>query len=241
MEQIVLEHDGVQVPTNVYVPTGVTGPRPAVVLAAEAYGLNKFTDKTASDLQAAGYIVVVPDYYRGKGLSKPDDYSDFSEVMGFIGALDFGGATKDILAGIDHARSMPEVDPEKVVVWGYCTGGTMAMISAGLDRHLAGAVWFFPSQPTFPELDAAHPVQAIDMIAFVAAPVLFIYGDQDGGLVDLRPEIERRFVQWGVPHQINVYEGAGHAFSAPDPPLRNDAADKASWADALTWMKQTVG
>ena len=65
-------------------------------------------------------------------MSKPDDYSDFTEVMGFIGELDFAGATKDILAGIDHARSLPEVDPERVVVWGYCTGGTLAMLGAAL-------------------------------------------------------------------------------------------------------------
>jgi carboxymethylenebutenolidase len=240
-DEIVLEHDGAQVPTLVYKPQGVSGPGPAVVLSAEAYGINEFTRHVASELAAAGYAVVVPDYYRGKALTKPDDYSDFTEVMTFIGELDFGGATKDILAGIDHARSMPEVDPEKIVVWGYCTGGTLAMLAAALDRHLAGAVWFFPSQPTFPELDARHPVQAIDMIWAIACPVLLLYGDQDTGLVDLGPEFRGRFEQWGVDHQINIYPGAGHAFSAPVPPLRNHDADVASWADALAFMRKTVG
>jgi carboxymethylenebutenolidase len=47
--------------------------------------------------------------------------------------------------------------------------------------------------------------------------------------------------RWGVPHQINVYAGAGHAFSAPVPPLRNDAADVAAWADATTFLAANLG
>jgi carboxymethylenebutenolidase len=97
--QTVLAHHGVEVPTLVYTPdTG--GPHPAVVLAAEAYGVNAFTRHVASRLAGQGYFVVVPDYYRGNGLTKPDDYSDFTEVMQFIGELDFTGATNDVLSAI---------------------------------------------------------------------------------------------------------------------------------------------
>ena len=93
---------------------------------------------------------------------------------------------------------------------------------------------FFPSQPTFPELTAKRPVQPIDLLWNVACPVLLIYGDQDF-LFDLVPEIRRRFERWHVDHEIRIYEGAGHAFSAPVPPLSHDAADKASWTDALAF------
>ncbi len=227
---------GAAVPTLVYEPTGQEGPRPAVVVSAEAYGINEFTDKVASELCALGYVVVVPDYYRGHGLTHPDDYSDFTEVMGFITALDFTEATHDIMAGVEHARSMPSVDPDRVAVWGYCTGSTLAMLTTALDRRLAAAVWFFPSQPTFPELDDKRPVHPMDLIWNIACPVQLIYGDQDAGLVGLGPGFRRRFERYGIEHRIDVYEGAGHAFSAPDPPLRHDGADKASWADATTWL-----
>jgi carboxymethylenebutenolidase len=223
------------VPTLVYEPSG-HGVRPAIVLSPEAYGINEFTRKVGSDLADEGYVVVVPDYYRGVGLTHPDDYSDFTEVMGFINELDFTEATHDVLAGIEHARSMPNVDPERVAVWGYCTGGTMAMLAAALDRRLAAAVWFFPSQPTFPELGDKRPVHPIDTIWNIACPVQLIYGDQDAGLVALSPEIRRRFERYGIEHRIDVYEGAGHAFSAPDPPLRHAAADEASWADAISFV-----
>jgi carboxymethylenebutenolidase len=226
--------DGGTVPTLVYGPPDESGSHPAVVLGAEAFGINEFTRQVASDLASEGYAVVVPDYYRGNGLQDPESYTDFTEVMEFIDNLDFAEATHDIMAAVGYARGLPGVDPRKVAVWGYCTGGTLAMLTASLDRSLAAAVLFFPSQPTFPELTAKRPVQPIDLLWNVACPVMLIYGDQDE-LFDLVPDIRRRFEQWHIDHDIRIYEGAGHAFSAPVPPLRHDAADKASWPDAVAF------
>lgn len=239
--ETVVEHGGARVPTLVYTPAG-SGPRPAVVLAPEAFGVNTFTRKVAADLADAGYVVVVPDYYRGNGLKDPESYTDFTEVMGAIDALDFAAGTHDVLAAIDHARTRPEVDADRVVVWGYCTGGTLAMLAAALDRRLAAAVLFFPSQPTFPELTAKRPVQPVDLLWNVACPVLVIYGDQDPiAPPEFLADLRRRLEQWGVEHQVNVYPGGGHAFSAPVPPLRHDASDAASWADALDFLARHVG
>jgi carboxymethylenebutenolidase len=212
----------------------------AVVLAAEAYGINDFTREVAAKLASLGYVVVVPDYYRGQGPTDRDNYQDFSEVMVAIDALDFGRATHDVMASVTYALELPGVDPDRVGVWGYCTGGTLALLTAALDPRLAAAVVFFPSQPTFPELTAKRPVQPVDLLWNIACPIQLLYGDQDF-LKDVMPEIERRLNQWGIEHEIKVYAGAGHAFSAPDPPLRHDAADRASWVDATAFASRHLG
>ncbi len=226
-----------EVPTLVYEPTG-DGLAPAVVLSPEAFGINEFTAGVAAKLADLGYVVVVPDYYHGEGLADPESYTDFTEVMEFIERLDFGQGTHDVMAAVEYARALPSVDPTRVCVWGYCTGGTLAMLAASLDRQLAAAVLFFPSQPTFPELTDKRPVQPIDLLWNVACPILLILGDQDAVLVDLVPELRRRFERWKIDHQINIYAGAGHAFSAPVPPLRNETADVASWADATAFLRK---
>jgi carboxymethylenebutenolidase len=236
---ITLEHRGGRVPVLVCEPDA-DGPWPAIVLGAEAYGINRCTRDVAARLADAGYVVLAPDYYRGEGLTRPDDYSDFTEVMGFIERLDFTQATLDLLAAIDHARSSPRVDPDRVLVWGYCTGGTLALLAACLDRHLAGAVLFFPSQPYFADLSPKHPVHPVDLLWAIGCPVLLLYGDADEVVAPLAADIERRLTQWNVAHEIRVYQGAGHAFSAPDPPLRNDAADRASWGDALAFAARVT-
>jgi carboxymethylenebutenolidase len=234
---VILRVDGEDVPTLVY-DDAAPGPRSAIVLSTEAFGINDFTRRVARELAAAGYVVVVPDYYHGKGLKNPESYTDFTEVMEFIEDLDFGQGAHDVMVAVDYARTIPSVDPAQVAVWGYCTGSTLALLTAALDRRLAAAVLFFPSQPRFPELTAKRPVHPIDMLWNVACPILLIVGDQDEMLMQLVPEFERRFGQWGINHQTRIYAGAGHAFSAPLPPLRHDAADKASWADALVFLAE---
>jgi carboxymethylenebutenolidase len=217
---------------------GVDGSGPAVVLSAEAYGINEFTRHVASKLADLGYAVVVPDYYHGRGLSDPEGYADFTEVLGFIERLDFAQGAHEIMAAADMARELPGVDPSRVAVWGYCTGGTLAMMAGSLDRQLAATVLFFPSQPTFPEFNEKRPLNPIDLLWNANCPIQLLIGDQDQMLVEMLPEFRRRFAAWGIEHEVRVYPGAGHAFSAPVPPLRHDEADRASWADAVAFLQR---
>jgi carboxymethylenebutenolidase len=144
----------------------------------------------------------------------------------------------DTYAGVDYARSLPEVDPSRVGVWGYCTGGTLAMLAAAVGRHLAAAVLFFPSQPTFPALTPLRPTHPVDLLWAIDCPVLLIYGGEDPIAAAVLDDVRDRFRLWEVDHWINIYPGAGHAFSAPVPPLHHDAADKASWTDAIDFARQ---
>src|ERR1700749_1949072 len=139
-------YDGQTIPAFVAEPEG-RGPFPAITIGAEAMGINSFNRGVATDLAKRGYIAIVADYYRGQGPSQPENYDDFTEVGQKIDALDFRQATYDVMAGGYWLRSHPKVHAGRIGVWGYCTGGTLAMMAAAFDRRLAAAVWFFPSQP----------------------------------------------------------------------------------------------
>jgi carboxymethylenebutenolidase len=86
-----------------------------------------------------------------------------------------------------------------------------------------------------------HPVHPADLLWAIECPVLLLYGDADAVMVPVAADIEHRLTQWHVAHEIHVYPGAGHAFSAPDPPLHHAAADVASWADALAFAARVSG
>ncbi len=213
------------------------GPHAAIVLGAEAMGINAFMKDVATKLAQAGYVTVMPDYFRGKGPSQPDNYNDFTEVMAAIEALDFRVATYDQLAAADWARGQKNVDPKKIAVWGYCTGGTLSMMAASLDRKLAAAVLFFPSQPVFEALNAKRPAHAMDMVWNINCPVMVIYGDKDTTMAPERlADLRSRFERWGVKNEIKIYPGAGHAFSAPAPHMYNAAAAAGSWTDAVNFV-----
>jgi carboxymethylenebutenolidase len=219
------------------VPAG-DGPHPGVVLGAEAYGVNDFIREVGHRLDGLGYAVAIPDYYGGEGPTRPESYDDFTEVMECIARLDFTKAARLVSDTVDELRSTPRVDPGRVAVWGYCTGGTLAWLAACMRGDVAAAVLFFPSQPVFAELGPLHPVHPMDLIWELTCPSLFIYGDQDATMPPERlADLRRRIEQWQVPAEIKLYPGAGHAFSVPWGPLRHDAADAASWPDAVAFLQ----
>ena len=55
IEEIVLRHREAVVPSLVFRPDGA-GPWPAIVLSAEAYGINEFTREVGGRLADAGYV-----------------------------------------------------------------------------------------------------------------------------------------------------------------------------------------
>ncbi len=215
------------------------GPHPGVVLAAEAFGVNDFMRGVANRLVAAGYAVLMPDYYRGEGPTKPDSYDDFTEVMEHIGRLDFTRAARDIADGVDQLRATPGIDPSRVATWGYCTGGTLAWLAACERGDIAASVLFFPSQPQFAAIGPTMPVHPMDLLWMLTCPTLFVYGDEDAVMPpELLADLRKRIDQWSVPAEIHIYPGAGHAFSAPWGPLRHEPSDVASWADAMAFLDQ---
>ena len=226
---------------EVLIPEGA-GPHPAVVLGAEAYGVNGFIRGVQEKLAGLGYAVALPDYYHGNGPAEPDNYDDFTEVKEHIGRLDFARGARHLAATVDAVRAMPGIDPRRVAVWGYCTGGTLAWLAACLRGDLAAAVLYFPSQPVFAELSPARPVHPVDLLWQLTCPALFLYGDQDrlmppGALADLRARIG----YWDVDARVNVYPGAGHSFTCPRGPMRNAEADRAAWTDATTFLADQMG
>jgi len=222
-----------------HVPPGA-GPHPGIVIGAEAFGINEFIHGVAEQLAAAGYAVLVPDYYQGTGPTNPEAYDDFTEVIDHIGRLDFTVATRVLVDGVDQLRRTPGVDPSRIAVWGYCTGGTLAWLAA-CQRDVAAAVLFFPSQPRFEALGPLTPVHALDLLWMLSCPTLFIYGDDDPVMPpELLADLRARIARWSVPAEVKLYPGGGHAFSAPWGVMRHEASAIASWDDAVAFLDASV-
>jgi carboxymethylenebutenolidase len=62
--------DGTTLPGVLTVPTGVTGPGPALVMIYEAFGMTDEMRRVARDLAADGYTVLIPDLF-ARGPIKP--------------------------------------------------------------------------------------------------------------------------------------------------------------------------
>ena len=232
--------DGATTPTVFSRPVG-DGPFPAIAIGAEGTGPNAYIRRVAATLSHLGFVVIVPDYYRGSGPPEPDNYDDFETLMSFIDALDFTRAVHDLLDAVDYVQQLPSVDATRVASWGYCTGGTIALFAACLSHDLAAAVVFFPSQPTFASHDAKRPVDVIDLVWNVTCPLMLLIGDQDVVLpADRLDDLRRRFEQWHVDATVNVYPGGGHAFNAHGSALYHRESDERSWDDAVDFARNRL-
>jgi carboxymethylenebutenolidase len=161
-------------------------------------------------------------------------------ITATIGRLDFRQGSEDMLAAVDHLKGPEGI--EGVAVWGYCTGGTLAMLAACQGRQVDAAVLYYPSQPTFHELSATQPQHPVDLIWQLRNPVLLIVGDED--LVwppELLRTVVERFEQWGIPLELRVYEGAGHTFAGHFEDWHRPAAAAESWVEALDFLDRTLG
>ena len=80
------------------------------------------------------------------------DHRGFGESGGEPDRFDPRRQLEDWRAAISHARSLPEVDPDRVATFGSSMGGGNALAAAAADRHVAAAV----SQVPFLDLSQAY-------------------------------------------------------------------------------------
>jgi carboxymethylenebutenolidase len=230
---------GVSLPVELFVPGAGNGG--AIVMGAEANGPNSFIRRVSARLAGLGYLVAIPDYYRRDWPGDPDDYTDLARLHQRIDELNFRQASFDLVDTIAEVRRLPEIDGDRVAVWGYCTGGTLALLAAGLDPSLAAAVLFYPSQPVFAVLNAKRPVHPIDLMWAIRCPVLMFYGDCDPVLpTALRTRLAERFREWDIAGRLVVYPDAEHVFAGDMPERYRADYDADSWRIAVEFLADHV-
>lgn len=236
----VLRAGAAEVPTLLVRPAAAI--RGGVVVAPEAQGVNTFIRQVGSRLAAEGFLVAIPDYYHGRGPADPDSLVDMSHLPAIqrqIDALDFRQGSEDMLAAVDHLQRVEGV--AKVAVWGYCTGGTLAMMAACQGRNVDAAVLFYPSQPYFHELSPAHPQHPVDLLWQLRKPVMLIVGDEDPVWPpELLRSVVERCDQWAIPLELRVYEGAGHTFAGHFEDWHRPRAAAESWVEAVDFLNRCL-
>ena len=109
---------------------GESTPAPVIVMA---HGLGAIKllrlDAFAERFQAAGYACLVFDYrHFGESEGQPRELLSISRQR------------EDWRAAVAYARSLPDVDADRVVLWGTSFGGGHAIATAAADHSVAAAI-----------------------------------------------------------------------------------------------------
>jgi dienelactone hydrolase len=220
-------------------PKNVEGPRPAVLVVHEWWGLNEHARKQAERIADLGYVGMAIDMYgEGKQATHPDDAQKFMmEVMSnlALGEKRFEAAKKVL-------ENDPRVDKTKIAAVGYSFGGAVVLHMAriGEDLDVAGSIHGNLSTPAPMEPGKFHG--KIFVATGAADP--FVPPEQ---VAAFRKEMEDA----GASFEIEEYPNAKHAFTNPEAdqlgkeynlPLEYNAeADQGSWAAFTKDLKEAWG
>lgn len=180
----------------------------------KAYGMNQY-------LASRGYVVLAINFRAGIGYGM-----DFREApaIGAAGASEFN----DVLGAGLYLRGRPDVDPDRIGLWGGSYGGYLTalglarashLFAAGVDMHGVHD-WNVGIRTFVPDYD---PGEEADRLAFESSPmawldgwrspVLLIHGDDDRNVafaetVDLAEELRKRKVEMEllvIPDEVHSF------------------------------------
>ncbi len=177
------------------------GPRPAVIVIHEIFGLNDDIRRIAGRVADLGYVALAVDLYDMPG---PRALCIMRTLVG-IARGDNDRALDDLEAARRWLGTRPEVDATRTGVVGFCMGGGFALLYATrAPLKVAGA--FYGDVPK-----TAAELRGV-------CPVLGGFGGRDRIFAPQGVRLERLLGELGVPHDVKVYPDAGHSFMSRHPP-----------------------
>jgi dienelactone hydrolase len=214
----------------------IKGKRPGVLVVHEWWGYNEYARKRARMLAELGYTAFALDMYgNGKQVNHPDEASKFSsEVM-----KNMPVAEARFKAAMKVLQNDKTVDPTRIAAIGYCFGGGVVLQMMRLDLDLKGVASFHGFLGTDIKLKPGT----------IKTKVLVLNGEDDPFT---KPEqiagFKKEMEEAKIDYRFINYPGAKHAFTNPDatrlgnefnlPLAYNEAADKASWRELETFLKE---
>ena len=215
----------------------------AVVVIHEIFGMSDWVQSLTDQLAEAGYIAIGPDLLSGMGPNGGGTSSlDRQGVGQAIRDLPADQITADLNAVADYVSKLPASNG-KVVVAGYCWGGSQTFRFATNRPGLKAAFVFYGSAPA-----GADNVPDKERLEKIAAPVYGFYAGNDARINATLPATTQAMTELKKTYEPVTYEGAGHGFmragDAPEPTAptatgNKEADDKATadYQKALTAYK----
>lgn len=204
-------------------PSG-DGPHPAVIMIHEFWGMKPSINGKAAALAEEGYVVVAPDTYRSQVTSW------IPRAIYLAMTTDTAQVNSDVDAVFNWLAAQPNVDPNRIMVMGFCYGGGKSLEYSLHNDRVAATGIFYGNLITDPATLQALP-----------GPVLGIFGETDQGIPVAEVQaFQGALTSAGVANQITIYPGQGHAFVESIEGIRAGGAQGEAWQEFLTFLAENL-
>lgn len=192
---------------------------PAVMVIHENRGLVEHIRDVARRFARAGYVALAPDLLSRVGGTA--NFASLDELQSSLRTIPPGGFVADLNSALDHLKSLPCVDSDRLGVTGFCFGGGLTWRLLTVRQDMKAGVPFY---------GAAPPSEDVPKIR---AAVLAIYAELDDRINATIPELEKAIQASGVRYGKVMYPGVGHAFHNDTGLNYNAAAAADAWSRTL--------
>lgn len=250
-------------------PERATAPLPAIVVIQEIWGVDTHIQDVTRRFASAGYAALAPDLY-AEGGTRPDVLSPAriaaaqqlmnglapaawmdpaaretalltlpephqNDVRATLASL-FGGLAigverfvPSLLAATRFLRyECDATRGQRIGCVGFCMGGGLSALLACRDPEMAAAVVFYGRAP------------AAEDVANAACPILGLYGGLDQRINAGIPDFDAAMRRAGKRLDVQVYEGAPHAFFNDTRPSYHVAAARDAFSRTLELFRHTL-
>jgi carboxymethylenebutenolidase len=193
---------------------------PSIVLAMHLWGVDADTRQAAERFAAEGFAVEVPDLYAQFDAPSGDGATDYTQFLPFAKSLTTESIDVALLAAAGRLKD--RFQKTKIAIAGFCMGGRIALhrTTGYSDTFSAAAIWYGAI-----EVDP----QSVEL------PVVASYGADDAGIpVETVTAFEHGL---HVPHDIQIYANAGHAFCDSTRAAYEPSAAQDSWRRTVNFLK----
>ena len=210
---------------------------PVVLVISEIFGVHEHIADVTRRFAKAGYYAVAPELFDRQG-----DASSYGEIAKLMAEVISKVPDAQVMGDLDATVAWAKAQGagvDRTAITGFCWGGRITWLYAAHNPSVkAGVAWYGRLVGTASALTPAHPV---DLAARLSAPVLGLYGGQDGGIpLDTVDKMKIALASGSAAakkSEFMVYPDAPHAFHADyRPSFRKEAAED-GWKRCLAWFK----
>ncbi len=201
-----------------YVRPEAPGNYPGVVMIHENRGLRPEIKDAAETLAKEGYLVLAVSLLNG---TAEDQEGARALTAQFVQA-----------EGVANMRSavgyLREEGAMKMASLGWCFGGRQSIELAISGEPLDATVVYY----------GGNMATTTARLAPISWPVLGIFGDQDQAIpLTMVDAFKTSLETLGVPNEIHIYPGVGHAFANPSGANYAPVETKDAWEKTLTFLE----
>jgi carboxymethylenebutenolidase len=214
-------------------PRTVTRLTPGVVVIQAIWGVDAQLRDVVRRYAKSGFIAIAPQLFDRLNPPSGDGSTDF-RAFGPI-AVQMNGqgfVTTDALAAHDWIRT--QARDASIGITGFCMGGGIALNQIIDSKAYAACSMFYGN--VRPGTASTDPTTAstFDFTSRITTPLMGSFGARDTSIK--AEDVQAMFARLTSPHDVKIYDEAGHAFFDDTRASYVASAATDAWARTLAWF-----